>query len=214
MKQMKSKNWDRNSISLRTPKSSIGNAFELIALMSSRLSDRIQTLEDLCCCTVVKASLRAKASAIRGEATYSARAWNSVVTPLCFSSINQPKPAEKDSLNHDASQLTIEQSDGIGSWSSALVVDATVPLKSPWASSHSRAPNTAFDTTEKLISIQIIIGFSHTIGSIRSMGAMEQWFPSEEGKPGSKKWWFPGGATLDSQFWSDWGGACSHAFFA
>ena len=65
---------DINLIFLITSKSSTENEFELIALMSPRLSDRIQTLEDLCCRTVIKTSLKAKASAIRSEATNSARA--------------------------------------------------------------------------------------------------------------------------------------------
>ncbi|WZZ80316.1 hypothetical protein YC2023_100888 [Brassica napus] len=70
------------------------------------------TFGDPCCRTVIRASLNAKASAIRGEATNSDRACPSMQRSLCLSSTIHPRPAVKVSILQDASQLIMAHSSG------------------------------------------------------------------------------------------------------
>ena len=63
--------------------------------MNVRLSDRIRTLGE--CCTAIMASLKAKASATKGEETKSEWVEPSMNIPRCDSSSTQPNPAAEDS---------------------------------------------------------------------------------------------------------------------
>lgn len=111
--------------------------------MSSRLSDQIQTFGDPCCRTVIRASLNAKASAIRGEATNSDRACPSVQRSLCLSSTIHSRPEVKVSILQDASQLIMAHSSGAVGYIIGCTAIGLFPTVT-WAISYSRAPIKAF----------------------------------------------------------------------